>query len=179
MKISKPTTNVYDEIEARKAQRKTDIADAKEELKEAEAKKLEAEEDAKAALAAGDREAYKAAKNAERDASDDIEFLKHNIEALKRNPYFDDAEKIVFKSRVSESVGKIKADKLPTLNKLLTDAADIVEEVRQELAREAKAKDLIDNVGVSLSNFVEVQEVNAMSQSVERLLKSKLLARYK
>lgn len=172
------TTSVYDEIEEAKARRKTDLAEAKEKLIDAEARKTTAEEEAKAALINELEEEYKAAKAAANETSYEVDILRQRVENLTKGEFFNATEKAELMKRVDESVEGVKADNLPKLATLLKDAAEVMEEVRQEMLREAKAKDIINNAGASMANYIGVQNVNAMSQALERLLKSELLARY-
>ena len=178
MMKKKNTTSVYDEIEAAKARRKTDLAEAKGKLADAEARKAKAAEEAKAALVNEREEDYKAAKAAETETSYEVDLLRQRVENLTKGVLFNATEKAELIKRVNESVEGVKADNLPKLATLLKDAAEVMEEVRQEMIREAQAKDIIKDAGVSMANYLGVQNVNAMSQALERLLKSELLARY-
>lgn len=172
--IFKTTTNVYDEINEAKAKSKEDLLKAIEDLNAAKTRKKEAEDVAAVALVNGDDLAYKAARNAERDADDDIELLTYRVTNLEKGVIFTESERVELLRRIDEEIGKTKTAKVPQLARLIDEAADIAEEIRAELVKEAEAKDIVNN-DKTMGGWLEVQGFAQFVRQMEALKKTRLL----
>ncbi len=131
--------NIYEEIREAAAKRSQELDKLREELRKAENEKRKAEQAAADAITSGNADQYKRAKNAERDAADQIEFSNIQLERLNKAPLFNDdkAKCTELKNHVLET----QADQCKSISKLLKQINAYLDTVENEYnAAEAAGK---------------------------------------
>lgn len=163
----KKEKTVIDIIEDASQARAAALEDLRAELKKAEAAAAAAEALAADAIKSGDVDEYTKAKTDSRTAADRSEFFRIQITQTEAAPLFaDPAERQAKADAIKSAHEGRKADKLKTAARLLTEAAALVEDVRQDVIASNGALDLLAKNTDTRAVHIDIVIINGLWQRV-------------
>ena len=159
--------DVFATITAASEARSAALEDLSARLAKAEADQTEAEARSAKAIESGDADAYTTAKSDSRTAADKIEFYRIQLKKTKEAPLFDNpAERKAIADEIKSAHEARKADKLQKAARLLTEAAALVEDVRQDVIASNGALDLLAKNTGAAAHHIDVIMINGLWQRV-------------